>query len=149
MKLMHASIVAAACGMLGACAATPDAPMQRRLAVDGTTLPYVDQGRGVPVVLVHAALGDHRAWEPLRATVVSSYRYLTFDQRYFGASPWPDNGERFGPLTQANDLAAFVRGLRAGPVHLVGWSMSGASVLTVAAQHHELVSSVFVYEPGA
>jgi pimeloyl-ACP methyl ester carboxylesterase len=33
-------------------------------------------------------------------------------------------------------------------VTLVGWSYSGRIVLQVAAQHPELVKSIFIYEPG-
>ena len=61
MTTMHTSILVAACAVLGACAATQDAPAQRRMAVDGVTLPYVEQGRGATVVFVHAAMGDHRS----------------------------------------------------------------------------------------
>jgi pimeloyl-ACP methyl ester carboxylesterase len=73
---------------------------------------------------------------------------IALDQRYFGAAPWPDQGERFSLATQIDDLAEFIRGLNVGPVYLVGWSMSGPSTLSVAMRHPELVRGVLVYEPS-
>jgi len=34
----------------------------RRIDVNGTAFTYVEQGQGVPVVLVHGSLGDYRTW---------------------------------------------------------------------------------------
>jgi pimeloyl-ACP methyl ester carboxylesterase len=47
-----------------------------------------------------------------------------------------------------DDLAAFIRELRTGPVHVVGWSYGGAIAFTLAVQHPELVRSLFLYEPS-
>jgi pimeloyl-ACP methyl ester carboxylesterase len=48
--------------------------------------------------------------------------------------------------THVGDLAAFIRGLNAGPVHVVGWSYSSTLAVLLAAQHPELVRSVFAYD---
>lgn len=136
---------------LAACQAltpAPDVAAVRQMPVNGTSLAYVEQGRGVPIVFVHGALGDQRMWAAQREALARTHRVIALDQRYFGAAPWPDNGERFGLATQVDDLAAFIRGLDAGPVVLVGWSMSGPSTLSVAMRYPELVRGVLVYEPS-
>lgn len=124
------------------------APPEQRMAVDGVDLPYRVQGAGETVVLVHGCCVDQRSWDPHVAALAIHYRVVTFDQRYWGPAPWPDDGRRFSVQTQIDDLATFVRGLDAGPVHLVGWSMSGASVLGMALRHPEQVRSLFLYEPS-
>jgi pimeloyl-ACP methyl ester carboxylesterase len=68
---------------------------------------------------------------------------------YFGTAPWPDDGSKYSQQTAADDIAAFIRGLNAGPVDLVGWSYSGPIVMLVVLQHPELVRSLAVHEPGA
>jgi pimeloyl-ACP methyl ester carboxylesterase len=125
-----------------------EAAATRQMRVNGTSLTYVEEGRGVPIVLVHGGIGDHRVWAPQREALGQTHRVIAIDQRYFGTAPWSDNGERFGLATQVDDLAAFIRGLNAGPVYLVGWSMSGPSTLSVAMRHPELVRGVLVYEPS-
>jgi pimeloyl-ACP methyl ester carboxylesterase len=48
--------------------------------------------------------------------------------------------------THSDDLVAFIRGLGAGPVHLVAWSSAGEAVLRTALSHTDLVRSAFVFE---
>jgi pimeloyl-ACP methyl ester carboxylesterase len=42
----------------------------------------------------------------------------------------------------------FIRELKAGPVHLVGWSYGGAIALALVVQHPELLKSMFLHEPA-
>ncbi|MDQ3196662.1 MAG: alpha/beta hydrolase [Pseudomonadota bacterium] len=124
------------------------APAVKQMSVNGVSLSYLEQGKGAPLLFVHGSNADHRLWEPQREAFANNYRFIAIDQRYFGAAPWPDNGEKFSLETQTNDLAEFIRGLNAGPVNLVGWSLSGGSLLAVAVRHPELVKSLFIYEPA-
>ncbi len=39
------------------------------MSVGDATLAYVSEGEGVPVVFVHGAISDLRAWEPYRAMI--------------------------------------------------------------------------------
>ena len=50
------------------------APEVRHARVNGVDLPYLDQGRGVPVVFVHGAPGDHRSFEGQRDAVAERER---------------------------------------------------------------------------
>jgi pimeloyl-ACP methyl ester carboxylesterase len=67
--------------------------------------------------------------------------------RYFGTAPWPDGGARWSHATHVADLAAFIRGLNAGPVVLVGQSYGSQISAIVAANHPELVRAMFLNEP--
>jgi len=119
-----------------------------QMHVNGVVLPYVDEGRGAPVIFVHGACSDHRLWGAQRAVVARGYRFIAPDQRYFGVGPWPDGGEHYSPQTQIDDLAAFVHGLDCGRVHLVGWSLSGGIALQMTMRHPQLVRSLFAHEPA-
>jgi pimeloyl-ACP methyl ester carboxylesterase len=148
------TLVAAAClaGLAGC--QTPTAsqspPAVKYMDIGGhTRLPWVEQGRGAPVVFVHGAVSDYRTWDRHRAALADSgYRAIAYSQRYFGTEPWGQNWPAFGVQTHSDDLVAFVRGLGVGPVHLVAWSYSGHMVLNVALKHPELVKSAFVFEPA-
>ncbi|MFC5475672.1 alpha/beta fold hydrolase [Paraherbaspirillum soli] len=121
----------------------------KQVSVNGVSLPFLEQGQGTPVVFVHGYISDHRVWRGQRQAVAQRYRYIAFSQRYFGANPWRDGGDKFSFATHLDDLAAFIRGLHAGPVHVVGWSYGAALGLVLAMQHPELVRSLFAYEPGS
>lgn len=123
-------------------------PATKQLHVNGVALTYATQGRGAPVVFVHGSNSDHRLWEPQREAIARHFRYVAYDQRYFGTAPWPDDGAGFSPQAQIDDLAALLRALDAGPAHLVGWSMSADAVLGVAMRHPGLARSVFLHEPS-
>jgi pimeloyl-ACP methyl ester carboxylesterase len=112
-------------------------------------LKYVEQGRGPAVVFVHGIPADHRVWDEQREVVSEHYRYLAIDQRYFGASPWPDDGRNYSLATHVNDLAAFIEQLGSPGVHVVGASYGGAVALVLAAKRPELVRSLFLYEPAS
>ena len=127
----------------------PSPPAIKTIDVNGVTLKYQEQGSGTPVVFVHGSHTDHRMWEPQREALAKlPYRFIALDQRYFGTDPWPDNGEKFSITTHNDDLAAVIRGLNTGPVHLIGWSYTGTTVLDFAVEHPDLVKSVLVYEPS-
>ena len=123
-------------------------PPVREARVNDVSLAYLEQGQGAPVVFVHGATLDYRAWEGQREAVSQRYRFIAPTQRYFGTGAWLDGGEKYSLATHAADLATFIRDLTGGPTHIVGWSYGGAIVLTLAVQHPELVKSLFVFEPG-
>jgi pimeloyl-ACP methyl ester carboxylesterase len=106
---------------------------------------YVEQGRGEVVLFVPGGMSDLRTFDASREAVARSYHFVSPTLRYFGLDPGL-NGKRFSMATHVGDLAAFVRQLNTGPVHVVGWSYSGSLGILLALQHPELVRSLFVYE---
>ncbi|MGK9166851.1 alpha/beta hydrolase [Inquilinus limosus] len=141
-----------ACARIGAVVAAGSAlaanPVSKEVEVNGVMMPFVDQGAGDPILLVHGAVSDLRAWEPTRGEIADEHRFIAITLRYFGTGDWPDGGGKFSVATHASDLAAFIKALDVGPVHLVGWSY-GANVATAAAlQNPELVQSLILFEPA-
>jgi pimeloyl-ACP methyl ester carboxylesterase len=120
----------------------------KEVEVNGVHLRYVEQGSGEPIVFVHGGLGDQRSWEPVAEEVAKKYRFVAVTLRYYGASPWKDDGRRFSVATHADDLEKVMSSLNAGPVHLVGYSYGGAVATTAALKNPSLVRSLTVYEPA-
>lgn len=137
--------------LLSGCQSLEDRPAKppsvKQMPVNGTSITYLEQGNGIPVVLVHGAISDHRAWEPQRETITKRYRAIALDLRYFGVAPWSDNGTQYSRATHVADLATFIRQLKLGPVHLVGHSYGADIALRVAVEQPELVRSLFLNEP--
>ena len=152
-KLMHGFIIIGVAIALTGCQTSGNSdrsllPVLKQATVNGVALRYLEQGTGATVVFVHGSIADHRTWEAQRRPTASKYRHIALDQRYFGPAPWVDDGKQYSIATHANDLAAFLHQLEAGPVHLVGWSYGAAVVLVLAVQHPDLVRSLFLYEPA-
>src|SRR5262245_7273648 len=97
---------------------------------------------------VHASSTDHRIWVPHAKIIAQRYRVIAPTQRYFGTSPWPDDGRTFSISTHAADLADFIDGLQVGPVALVGWSYGAAVCLAMAVEQPEVVRRLVLYEPA-
>lgn len=96
------------------------------------------------VLFVHGFTESTEAWRQWVPHFSRRYRVLRIDQRGFGRStPLPEDY----PLTTARyveDLATVVRELAGGRAHVVGGKSGGISVLSLAAAHPELVTSVAV-----
>jgi len=126
----------------------PNAKAAKEVEVNGVRLQYIEQGSGEPIVFVHGAPHDLRAWETIREIIANRYRFVAYTQRYFGTKPWPDEGKNYSITTHADDLCKFITSLNAGPVHLVGWSHGGVVAVTAALSDPSLVRSLILYEAG-
>lgn len=125
-----------------------DPAMQiQTIAVNGVELHYVEQGRGDPIVLVHGGLSDYREWGPQMARFAQQHRVIAYSQRYY----YPNQNLPIVPdyttLVDAEDLAAFVRGLELERSHVVGYSSGAFMALAMALEHPELVRSLALAEP--
>jgi len=116
--------------------------------INGTELCYAEGGNGRPVVLLHGGMSDHRIWDDHRPIIASRYHVIAPTLRYYGTSPWSDDGRNFSVQTHAADLAAFIRMLDLGPVGVVGWSYGAVIGLAMAIRHPGLADRLFLYEPG-
>jgi pimeloyl-ACP methyl ester carboxylesterase len=145
-RVLTVLFAASALLLVGCQSLAPGEPVTKEMTVNGVKMRYVEQGRGEVVLLLPGAFSDLRTYESSREAIARSYRFVSPTLRYFGPDPWPDKGEGFSMATHVSDLAAFVRGLNAGPVHVVGWSYSSTLAVLLAAQHPELVRSVFAYD---
>jgi len=116
-----------------------------RQHVNGVELYYELTGTGDPLVLVHGSYTDHASWQSVAPGLAERHRVLSFDRRGHSRSERPTaQGAR---RTDEDDLAALVRELDLGPVHLVGSSYGGSIALGLAARRPELVRTVAVHEP--
>jgi pimeloyl-ACP methyl ester carboxylesterase len=96
--------------------------------ISTTTLAYVDQGRGTPILLVHGFPLDHTMWEPQIGALSTRYRVIAPDLRGFGQSPLGEADAKNGITMEqyADDLAHFLDALKiTEPIVYVGFSMGG------------------------
>ena len=119
-----------------------------RLDVDRATLNFIDEGRGAPVVLLHAGASSARQWGKLIAGLRRRYRVLAPDFHGQGeTSEWTAGR----PLSLADEwkLVEAMFRLAPGPAHLVAHSYGGWVALDGALVAGERLSSLTLIEPSA
>ncbi|QNS02410.1 alpha/beta hydrolase [Streptomyces xanthii] len=120
---------------------TPDSERDSgRLRFFGSTdgdLAYLDAGAGDLVVLLHAGFVDHRLFDAQIPALAARHRVIAPDVRGHGFS-----ANATEPFRWADDLAALLRHLDAGPAVLVGLSMGGAIATDTVLEHPDLVRAV-------
>lgn len=122
----------------------------QELSLNGIDLAYIERGQGQPVLFVHGGIGDYRDWERQVEAFGSRYRAIAVSCRGHWPNRKPEPGEHIPLDTFVEDLAAFIRVLEAGPVHLVGHSSPGGfGSLILALRYPELLRSLVLLEPPA
>lgn len=113
------------------------------IVVNGVTLHYDLRGpEGAPPVVFSNSLGTTREmWEPQIAALAGRFRCLSYDTRGHGRSPVVRGTFTIDDL--ARDLAGLIEAtLGAAPVHAVGLSLGGMTVMALAALRPELVATL-------
>jgi pimeloyl-ACP methyl ester carboxylesterase len=92
--------------------------------VPGARIWYTDTGgKGIPIVLLHAATGSTRAWEHQTGVFTKAgFRVIAYDRRGFGRTVVTPGAP---PGTSADDLQAVLDRLHLDRIHLVSTAAGG------------------------
>jgi pimeloyl-ACP methyl ester carboxylesterase len=104
------------------------------------TVAYRRAGAGAPLVLLHGGLSDGRSWTPQLESLARDYDVVAWDAPGCGGSADPAADLRLAEYADA--VAALVRALGAGPVHLAGHSFGAGLAIDVCGRHPQLVRSL-------
>jgi len=117
------------------------------MSVNRYDMAYIEKGTGTPVIFVHGAAVDYRYLAEQVDHFATKYRAIAVSLRHYYPERWDGEGE-FSLRQQVDDLVAFMKGLNAGPVHLVGHSRGGTAALYAAKAAPGLVRTVTFAEGG-
>jgi pimeloyl-ACP methyl ester carboxylesterase len=120
----------------------------KRLRVNDYELAYIEVGQGEPLVCVHGSLCDFRVWSAVLGPLSRRRRVIALSLRHYFPEHWDGVGGRFTMAQHVADVIAFIEGLDAGPVHLMGHSRGGHLAFRVAQQRPELLRKAILAEPG-
>lgn len=87
-----------------------------------------------PLVIAHGLYGSARNWGVIAKRMSDSRQVVAVDMRNHGDSAWSDSHTY---TDMADDLAEVIAGI-GGPADVVGHSMGGKAVMTLALRHPEL-----------
>ncbi len=120
----------------------------KTITVNGYPMAYFESGSGPTLVFVHGSLGDYRYWTPQIASLSTHYRVVAVSLRHYYPERWNGKGDDFSLRIHAEDLAAFIERLGAGPVYLVGHSRGGSVALGATKIRPDLVKKLVLLEPA-
>ncbi|MFE6858313.1 alpha/beta fold hydrolase [Nocardia sp. NPDC057668] len=107
-----------------------------------TPLWYRDYGAGDPLLLLHPAAVDSRAFTPNVPALSEHFHVFTPDRRGHGHTPDVD-----GPLTfdlMANDTVDFLEQVIAAPTALLGYSDGATVALLTALRRPDLITHLIL-----
>jgi len=90
----------------------------------GAKIHYVDEGSGIPILMIHGFGGSHRNFEKIAKSMKSQYRIIRVDVPGFGLSEMP-KGEKEMVALYRSFMTDFIRDMKLDSVYLVGNSMGG------------------------
>lgn len=113
-----------------------------KLKVNDINLYYESYGKGEPIIFVAGYTADHLTWQNLIDSYANEYQMIVFDNRGCGQSDSPDM-----PYTvdmMANDVIGLAQQLELNSFHVVGNSMGGAIVQTLAHKYPEFIRTAII-----
>jgi pimeloyl-ACP methyl ester carboxylesterase len=110
--------------------------------VNGVQIAYRDEGRGRPLLLVHAFPLSGAMWERQIAALAQTYRLIVPDLRGFGASPTVPGTASLDQY--ADDLAGLLDQLGLEQVAVAGLSMGGYIAFALLRRHGERVNALIL-----
>jgi esterase len=116
--------------------------------VNGYEMAFVERGTGLPLLLVHGALGDYRLWAQQMQPFGTHCRTIAVSLRHCWPENWDGEGDDFTVQQHTKDVAAFIVALNTGPVHLLGLSRGGHIAFRVAQDFPGLVRALVLAEPS-
>jgi pimeloyl-ACP methyl ester carboxylesterase len=118
----------------------------KELVVEGVRLAYDDDGRGDPLVCLHAVAHGAGDFEALRARMRGTQRVIALDWPGHGNSgddSEPPTADRYAAL-----LARFLDALGVERAVVLGNSIGGSAAIRFAAQNPERVGGLVLVDPG-
>ena len=118
------------------------------LHVNGYDMPYLELGKGRPLVCVHGTLGDFRTWYAVLGPLSKKHRVISVSLRHFFPEHWDGVGDDYRMAQHVADVIGFIEQVDRRPVDLMGHSRGGHISFRVAQARPELVRRLVLAEPG-
>jgi len=120
----------------------------KTVEVNGYYMAYQETGSGIPFVLVHGSMCDYRTWNVQLPEFSKGYRTILVNLRHYYPEKWDGIGDDFSIIQHASDVAALIKTLNLGKVHLLGHSRGGGVVLHVARLYPEVIRTLILEDAG-
>jgi len=112
--------------------------------IDNAKIYYETAGRGIPLVMIHAGVADHRQWNNEFTALAQSYQVIRYDMRGYGKSE-PVEGE----FSHMGDLVSLLDALEIHePLVVMGCSMGGGLAMDFALTYPSRARALIMVDSG-
>jgi esterase len=115
-------------------------------SVNGVELYCEEHGSGAPILCVHGSGSSALMWGDALPELARYGRAIAYDRRSCGRSERPEPYVRTSPAEHADDAAALLEGIGAGPAVVIGRSYGGDVAVALALRHPERVRALALLE---
>jgi pimeloyl-ACP methyl ester carboxylesterase len=123
----------------------PLPPPGRFVSVGGYRINVIDEGRGVPVVLVHGLPGSAYDWSPLPQQLLDAgFRVIRYDRVGYGYSDRRRADAEYRFDTNGDELAGLLSAIHAESPIVVGWSYGGGVVQRAAVSQPQTIAALLL-----
>ena len=124
-------------------------PASRFIYWRGAKLHYIDEGQGIPVLMIHGFGGSTQNFSKIAAALNGSFRVIRVDIPGFGLSDLPEMGENPEYVQMYRDyITFFLNFLHLDSLYLMGNSMGGGIAWLAAGDHPEKVIKLVLVGSG-
>jgi len=115
------------------------------IEVDGMQVHYRDEGKGMPVVLVHGTAASLHTWDEWAAILKKKYRVIRMDLPAFGLTG-PHPKREYSINSYTNFLHQFLLKIKVDSTYLAGNSLGGNIAWNYAANHPTIVKKLVLID---
>lgn len=123
--------------------ALEELPARKFLKVDGITMSWLEQGEGVPVILLHGIPTSPELWRHVMPRL-TGMRVLAWEMVGYGQSIAAGKGRDLSVAHQAEYLAAWMRQIGIEKAILAGHDLGGGVAQILAVRHPELCGGLLL-----
>lgn len=107
----------------------------------GVDIHYIDEGSGLPILMVHGLGGSHRNFQKLSHEMKDSFRVIRVDLPGFGLSGFPESDHHY--LTMYQDfMTDFINHIGVDSMVLIGNSMGGGISWLTTLNHPDKIKGL-------
>ncbi|WP_073176303.1 alpha/beta fold hydrolase [Flagellimonas flava] len=118
---------------------------QYMTSFDKTKIAYTDEGRGMPVLLIHGFINDGSMWNKSilkGALLESGYRVIVPDLRGNGKSDRPEEDEAYDNNSEIRDLQQLIEHLGLSHLYAVGYSRGSILLAELLTEDDRITKAV-------
>ena len=120
-------------------------PNSKYFSWKGNMIHYVDEGQGIPVLMIHGFGGSHYNFQKLSELMKDKYRVIRVDLPGFGLSDFPKDEQDYATMYRSF-VADFVNRLEIDSVYVMGNSMGGGIAWLYTLDHPEKVKGLVLLD---
>jgi len=120
----------------------------RFVNIDGVRMHFRDEGKGPPVVLIHANFASLLGWEPWVEALKDEYRVIRFDMTSHGLTG-PDPRGDYTQERTLEIIEKFIDSLKLKRFSIAGTSMGGTMAIHYTNRHPERIDKLILLSPGS